>query len=77
MAISNWSETILLAALERSGAQPDETVHVGDQITSDIDGASSVGISPVLLDRDGNHKGYTEAPRIEGLAELPGVLAGL
>ncbi|MCH9010427.1 MAG: HAD-IA family hydrolase [Chloroflexi bacterium] len=68
---------IFLAALEKAGASPDEAVHVGDQLTSDIDGARGVGISPVLLDRDGNHKGYTEAPRIEGLAELPGVLAGL
>ncbi|MEE9217186.1 MAG: HAD family hydrolase [Anaerolineales bacterium] len=68
---------IFLAALEKAGASPDEAVHVGDQLTSDIAGARSVGISPVLLDRDGNHVGYSEAPRIEGLAELPGVLAGL
>ena len=66
---------IFLAALERSGARPDEAVHVGDQITSDIDGASNVGISPVLLDRDRNHTDITRCPRIETLGELPALLA--
>ncbi len=66
---------IFLAALERSGAQPNEAVHVGDQITSDIDGASKVGISPVLLDRDRNHLDITRCPRIETLSELPALLA--
>jgi len=66
---------IFLAALERSGARPDEAVHVGDQITSDIDGASNVGINPVLLDRDRNHPDITRCPRIETLSELPALLA--
>jgi putative hydrolase of the HAD superfamily len=66
---------IFLAALGRSGARPDEAVHVGDQVTSDIDGASNVGISPVLLDRDRNHPDITRCPRIETLSELPELLA--
>ena len=66
---------IFLAALSKAGARPDEAVHVGDQIASDIDGARSVGIHPVLLDRDGNHKGIEDCPRIETMVELPELLA--
>ena len=61
-------------ALERAGAQPENAVHVGDQITSDVAGALNVGINAVLLDRDGNHKGYTAQPRISELTELPELL---
>lgn len=64
-------------ALERANAKPEQAVHVGDQLTSDVDGAVGVGISPVLLDRDGNHPGYDEYPRIETLTELPQVLGKL
>ena len=61
-------------ALQRAGAQPESAVHVGDQITSDVAGALNVGINAVLLDRDGNHKGYTAQPRITELTELPVLL---
>ena len=47
---------------------------MGDQLSSDVQGALAVGIRPVLLDRDGNHPRYRECPRIESLAELPGLL---
>ena len=66
---------IFLAALEKAGAEPGDALHVGDQLTSDIEGARAVGIWPVLLDRDGNHKGIEGCPRIEGLSELPEVVA--
>ena len=65
---------IFLAALSRAGVEPHEALHVGDQITSDVQGARSVGINPVLLDRDGNHPGYEDCPRIETLMELPTLL---
>ncbi|MDA0769271.1 MAG: HAD-IA family hydrolase [Chloroflexi bacterium] len=64
-------------ALEKANASPAEAVHVGDQLTSDVDGAVGVGISPVLLDRDGNHPGYEEHPRIENLSQLPQLLSDL
>ncbi len=70
------SPLIFERALERAGAQPAGAVHVGDQLTSDVDGAVNAGINAVLLDRDGNHKGYTAQPRIEGLEELPRLLKG-
>ena len=68
---------IFHAALRKAGAEPHEVVHVGDQLTSDIEGARGVGINPVLLDRDGNHKHIQDCPRIESLTELPNVVARL
>lgn len=70
------SAAIFLAALRKAGVQPQQAVHVGDQITSDVDGARGVGIHPVLLDRDGNHHGFTGCPRIESLVELPDLVSG-
>ena len=70
------SPLIFERALERAGAQPQNAVHVGDQLTSDVAGALNAGINAVLLDRDGNHRGYTAQPRIEGLEELPRLLRG-
>ena len=66
---------IFLAALEKADVQPSESIHVGDQITSDIEGATNVGINPVLVDRDGNHLDTTLCPRIETLMELPALLS--
>ena len=66
---------IFLAALHKAGTEPHEAVHVGDQLTSDVEGARGVGINPVLLDRDGNHEDIEGCPRIESLMELPGLLA--
>jgi putative hydrolase of the HAD superfamily len=37
--------------LERLGATPDETLHVGDDPIDDVEGATSVGMTAVLLDR--------------------------
>ena len=65
---------IFRTALDKAGADPVEAAHVGDQPASDVDGARNAGISPVLLDRDGNHNGYDLCPRIVSLMELPTLL---
>lgn len=65
---------IFRAALEKAGVEAHQAVHVGDQPSSDVEGAMGVGINPVLLDRDGNHPGYDRCPRIESLSELPSLL---
>ena len=65
---------IFRAALSRAGVEPYEAVHVGDQLSSDVQGALAVGIRAVLLDRDGNHPRYRDCPRIENLSELPALL---
>ena len=66
---------IFLAALAKSGAEPSEVMHVGDQLTSDVDGARDVGINPVLLDRDRIHLAFSDCPRIESLSEVRSLLA--
>ena len=65
---------IFLEALRRAGVDAASAMHVGDQIMSDVEGAANVGISPVLLDRDGMHPDYAGCPRIETMMELPGLL---
>ena len=65
---------IFRAALSRAGVHANEAVHVGDQLSSDVQGALAVDIRPILLDRDRNHPRYRECPRIESLSELPDLL---
>ncbi len=65
---------IFRAALARANVDPGAAVHVGDQVTSDVQGALRVGINPVLLDRDGTRRDFEGCARIDGLAELPGLL---
>ena len=48
-------------ALEISGCKPDEVIHIGDSVTSDVNGALEVGIIPCLLDRTGTQKSDTYA----------------
>lgn len=64
-------------ALRKISVNPDEAIHVGDQISSDVEGALATGIYPVLLDRDRNNVGYSCCSRIEGLSELPDLICDL
>ena len=68
------SRRIFDEALRRAGVEADDAVHVGDQPTTDIDGALGAGIAAVLIDRDGNHPGFSRCPRIVSLLELPALL---
>lgn len=47
-------EEIFLKALEVSGLNAEEVIHIGDSVTSDVVGAVRAGITPVLLDRQGD-----------------------
>jgi REG-2-like HAD superfamily hydrolase len=42
-------------ALHRAHAEAGEVIHVGDHVDADVDGAISVGIGAVLIDRHGRH----------------------
>ncbi len=42
-------------ALEQSGTDPSQVIHVGDHVDADVLGARAVGISPVLIDRRGRY----------------------
>ncbi len=61
---------IFLMALERAGVDASEAVHVGDQYRIDIVGARGVGISPILIDRDGFYPEVTDCPRIHTLPQI-------
>lgn len=56
-------------ALEVSGYTVDEVVHIGDSVTSDVNGAKAVGIKPILLDRDGKY-GTLDIPAAKSLLEV-------
>lgn len=59
------AEGIFEQALRVAGVSPDRVVHVGNDPVSDVRGAASCGIDPVLIDREGG----LEAP--EAIAILP------
>ena len=40
-------------ALKKCGLLADEVIHIGDSISSDVKGASSIGIKPLWLNRFG------------------------
>ena len=44
---------IFLTALRRAGVTADEALHIGDSYDEDIRGAEKVGLSAILVDRDG------------------------
>jgi putative hydrolase of the HAD superfamily len=60
-------------ALERAGVTADETAFVGDNPEFDVDPPASLGMFPVLVDRNGRHPDF-EGVRVGALTELPAVL---
>jgi putative hydrolase of the HAD superfamily len=59
-------------ALGLAGAEPAETVHVGDSVDKDVEGARAAGVRPILVARGGEPPAGVEA--IRSLAELPSLL---
>jgi HAD superfamily hydrolase (TIGR01549 family) len=64
--------SIFAAALQALGVTADETAMVGDSYEDDIEGARSLGIRAILLDRDGLRP--DEPDRIDTLLALPAAL---
>lgn len=64
-------------ALERAGIDPSMAAHVGDSPANDAAPAASVGMTAILLDRDGAYADLMAHVRISSLQELPGLLANL
>lgn len=62
------------AALARAGVAASEAAHVGDQLTSDVQGARAVGIHPVLMDRYRTAGTPTDCPVVHDMAELEELL---
>jgi putative hydrolase of the HAD superfamily len=67
---------IFRQALEAAGAQPDQSLHVGDSIEADVRGAANCGIKGILLARRGE-QATTSCPVIRSLADLPALIRKL
>jgi HAD superfamily hydrolase (TIGR01509 family) len=61
-------------ALERSGAERDKTIHVGDLYHVDVVGARAAGLRGVLLDQADLYPD-ADCPRVRSLSELLEVIA--
>ena len=65
--------TIFHAILELLAVAPGEALMVGDTLDEDVEGARAVGMSAVLLDREGRYPWLSD--RLESLHGLPALLA--
>ena len=63
---------VFLRGLEVAGAAPDETVHVGDSVPNDVEGARAAGIRALLLSRGGEAPAGVDAVR--SLEEVASVI---
>lgn len=63
------SKALFARALAVSGCAPEEVLHVGDSYDSDVLGAKSVGVRPILLRRKGG-PAPADVTTIETLTEL-------
>ena len=66
--------SIFIAALTLAGAEPSESLMVGDSLSHDIDGARGVGMRGVLMHRSNDPAPQTDVPVIRSMRELPGLL---
>jgi putative hydrolase of the HAD superfamily len=64
---------IFRLALERAGAEPEQSVYVGDHPTVDVEGAEAIGMLGILLDRRGRHPDHP-GTRITTLDDLDSAL---
>ena len=64
--------SIFWALLELLDVEPSEALMIGDTIEDDVEGALAIGMSAVLLDRDGRY------PGVDGrIADLTGLTSAL
>ncbi len=61
-------------ALAEAGTEADKAAHVGDSMTSDVEGAQEAGLTPVLIDRHDRYDDSEGILRIEDLRELSTLL---
>ncbi len=87
LELTNWFDTITVSAiegiekpapgifrrtLERLGAEPGQTLHVGDSPLEDYDGSRAIGMTPVLIDRQGTfaENGYRRIGNLDEVLDL-------
>lgn len=57
-------------AAKKLNTEPAKCVHVGDIFAADVVGARSVGMTPILIDRDDSH-GNVDCQRVRRVLDLP------
>jgi putative hydrolase of the HAD superfamily len=68
-------QEIFTHALELTGTAAPHAWHVGDQVVADVEGASAVGIRPVLIDREDAYAGgLSDRPDVSVVHDLGGLL---
>lgn len=71
VGIGKPAARIFEEACRKAEAKPAECVHIGDDLSADVNGSAAVGMQPVWLDRNGRDAGApVSAPRICGLLDL-------
>jgi FMN phosphatase YigB (HAD superfamily) len=68
--VSKPDRAIFHAALQATGARPEQVWHIGDGLINDYLGASAVGMHPILLDRHGTYADTLPAHRICRLGQV-------
>jgi len=76
LGVAKPDPEIFKAALTEAGADPEATVHVGDQPVNDVDAARAVGITPVLIDRFDRYPEPNGTHRVESLRGLVELVSG-
>lgn len=61
-------------AVREARCEACDSVHVGDGLNADVQGARGAGWNAFLLDRDNWYPNYSDVPRIRTLTELTGLL---
>ena len=74
VGIGKPAARIFQEACRKAGATPEECVHVGDDLSADVNGSAAAGIQPVWLDRRGGDAAPVDAPRICSLLNLGSTL---
>jgi HAD superfamily hydrolase (TIGR01662 family) len=75
--VSKPHPEIFRRALDRMGVPAFQTVHVGDDLEKDAQGARNAGLHPVWLNRLGTGDGPGEFTEILSLSELPRVVRSI
>ena len=76
LGVAKPDPEIFRAALKEARAEPEATLHVGDQPVNDVAAARAVGITPVLIDRYGRHPDPDGTHRVEDLHGLVRLVYG-
>ena len=76
LGVAKPDPEIFRVALKEAGAEPEATVHVGDQPVNDVAAARAVGITPVLIDRFARHRDAAGIHRVESLRGFVELVSG-